>query len=77
MKPHHRELFAWLRSIGARHVRIQHHGSPHPRIAFSYQGQDFVVTVPGTPSDHRGVANQIAALRRQLSPAEGRQRASG
>jgi hypothetical protein len=67
MKPHHRELLAFLRSVGARHVRIRHHGSPHPRIAFSYGGEDFVFVVPGTPSDHRGVANQIAALRRQLS----------
>jgi hypothetical protein len=37
MKPHHRELLAFLRSVGARHVRIRHHGSPHPRIAFSYE----------------------------------------
>jgi hypothetical protein len=61
---------------GAAHVRIRHHGSPHPRIAFSYGGEDFVFVVPGTPSDYRGVANQIAALRRQLIPAEDR-RASG
>jgi hypothetical protein len=72
MKPHHRELFAWLRSIGARHVRVRHHGERHPRIAFNYEGDNYVFTVPGTPSDHRGLANQIAALRRQLIPAEDR-----
>jgi hypothetical protein len=76
MKEYHKRLTAFLRSIGCVHCRVRQGGARHPRIAFSYRGENFIVTVPGTPSDHRGIANQIAAIRRQLIPPEGHSRAS-
>jgi hypothetical protein len=66
MRPHYRHIMAQLRAIGATRVRVRHHGTKHPRVIFEFEGMTHFVVVPGTPSDHRGTASQVSALRRRL-----------
>lgn len=61
----HREVTDFLKGYGAKNVRIVP-GGKHPRIYYNFKGEEHFTVVPGTASDHRAIANQLADIKREL-----------
>src|SRR5688500_19440798 len=67
IQKHQRGVIDWLREVGAEGVHIAHPSRGHPRIVFSWRGEERSYVVPSSPGDAvRGQANAIADLRRML-----------
>lgn len=43
-------------------------GGKHPKVCFSFAGQEHQRVIAASPSDHRALANDLADLRRLLGP---------
>lgn len=66
MIEYHRDILAWLGQVGAEDARIIQGAGKHPRVVFSWRGEERWSSISLTPSDRRSAANQISALRHQL-----------
>ena len=67
MRPHQREVAAYLESIGATGIRIEPARSlGHPRLVFEYGGREWRTVIAGTPSCAFSVRKKIADLQRLL-----------
>ena len=62
-----RALKAVLEKAGATEIAFKSKGGrPHPHIIFNLGGKRYKQSVPDSPSDHRALKNDIAALRRRI-----------
>jgi hypothetical protein len=69
MSPFLREVIAEIEHCGGR-VEDLWHGR-HFRIRWSIGTANFTDTIPGTPSDQRGLRNALATIRRRARQAKG------
>jgi len=60
-----RRLEAALRLVGATDVSATK--GKHVKVKFSNAGQQAMVVLSATPSDHRAKKNQVATIRRELN----------
>lgn len=57
-----KEIRKLIRALEAQGWRVEETGSGHYQ-AYSPNGED-IVTIPGTPSDHRSMRNTMSRLKR-------------
>lgn len=75
MRPHAREVAAYLASIGATAIRIEPARSlGHPKIAFEYAGREWRTVIAGTPSTPFSAQHKINDLKRLLGLRDGQRR---
>lgn len=66
MSPHHRAMLSYLRSIGARNIRVEP-GGKHNRLVFEYRGVEHFHIIAGSPGDSVYSAKRaVADLKRML-----------
>jgi hypothetical protein len=64
----HRDFRQMLTQVGATVVSVEPTGSGHVRVTLqASDGRTCRQVFPATPSDHRGVLNMRAAIRRFLN----------
>ena len=67
MKSQQRRVCDWLRSVGARAVRIEPaRALGHPRLCFTFDGKDYERPISSSPSDPNVWRQTIRDLKRQL-----------
>ena len=65
MREHHRKVVAWLESVGASAIRLDHrHKHTHIRFTWNNVARKYVTSA--TPSDRLATLNTLADLRHML-----------
>ena len=71
MSKSHREHLDIARGLGLHKAKLVTRGK-HMSIVFTHEGEDVVVVFPASGSDHRGLMNFRAFLKRKLKELGGR-----
>ena len=66
MRPHIREITAFLADAGAQQIRLVHAGQRHPRVVFTFNGQERRIVVSGTPRGPHAAQAAIRFIKRDL-----------
>jgi hypothetical protein len=68
--PHMRAVVAYLRGVGATHVRVVH-GGKHPRLYYKWKGEESFYVMAGSPRNADEAARySIRDLRRRFAISE-------